>query len=522
MDKRASFFLSIISGILLIAGFPPFDLYPLTWFALLPLFIALREKDAKESFFIGCVTGLVFFLGTLYWVYHSIYYYSSIPGIISVLIVLLLCLSLSLYVGVFSVFFALISERSRMPALFIAPVLWVTLEVIRTYAFTGFPWLLLGYSQYKFLSVIQIADIAGIYGVSFLIVAFNGAVFDVAVSWPKRSRKMPLFGQSHITAGVLIYILLLAASLLYGVWRLNSPDEETHKIKAAIIQGNIEQDRKWDAAAQEEIIEMYKRLSLEVAAKSPDLIVWPEAALPFVFSKASSLSEDILAFQKEIGTNLITGGITEKDHVEGAPALANSAILISSDGEVVSMYDKIHLVPFGEYVPLGKFFPFIKKLVVAAGDFRPGDEYTVMEMLPAKIAGLICYEIIFPGLTRKFVNKGANVIVTITNDAWFGKTPAPYQHFSMAVFRAVENRTPVIRAANTGVSGFIDTKGRIVGKSDIFVEAKMTEELSIGSEDKTFYTKFGDLFAFLCIISSVILIANCFFPEKKGKYKNGY
>ncbi|MBI4826741.1 MAG: apolipoprotein N-acyltransferase [Nitrospirae bacterium] len=521
MDNRTSIFFSVIAGVLLVAGFPPFDLYPLTWFALIPLFMALRDKGARAAFYIGSLTGLVFFSGALYWVFHSIYYYSSIPAVLSVFIVLLLCLFLSLYIGIFSMIFSLISDRSRMPALFIAPVLWVTLEVVRSYAFTGFPWLLLGYSQYKFLTIIQIADITGIYGVSFLVVAFNGAVFDLAVSWPGKIRRMPLLGKSHITAGVAIYGLLLAVSLIYGFWELNRSQDKTRTIKAGVIQGNIGQDRKWDADSMQEIVDIYKRLSLEAVTESPDLIVWPEAALPFVFSKNSPSSKDMLDFQKDIGIPLLTGGITEKDSEAGESVLANSAILISS-GEVVSVYDKIHLVPFGEYVPLARYLPFIKKLVIDIGDFRPGETHTVMEMPPARIAGLICYEIIFPGLTRKFVNKGANAIVAITNDAWFGKTPAPYQHFSMAVFRAVENRVPVIRAANTGISGFIDSRGRIMGMSGIFVPAEMSKEISLGSDDKTFYTKFGDLFAFLCIISSVILIANCLFPEKKGKYKEGY
>lgn len=522
MDNRASIFFSIIAGVLLTAGFPPFDLYPLAWFALIPLFMALRDKGAKASFYLGCMTGLVFFAGALYWVFHSIYYYSSIPAVLSVFIVLLLCLFLSLYIGLFSILFTLISNRSRMPALFIAPVLWVTIEVVRSYAFTGFPWLLLGYSQYKFLTMIQISDITGIYGVSFLVAAFNGALFDIVFLWPKRIKTMPLFGRSHISAGLFIYGIMLAASLLYGFWRLNIPQDTSKTIKASVIQGNIGQDRKWDASSRQEITDIYKKLSLEAAAESPDIIVWPEAALPFVFSNDSPSSKDILAFQKDTGISLFTGGITEKDPDEGGAVLANSAILISSEGEVVSVYDKIHLVPFGEYVPLARLFPFIKKLVIDIGDFRPGKENTVMEMPPARIAGLICYEIIFPGLTRKFVNNGANVIVTITNDAWFGKTPAPYQHFSMAVFRAVENRVPVIRAANTGISGFIDSRGRVMGMSDIFVPAKMTRDVHLGSDDKTFYTKFGDLFAFLCIISSVILTANCLFPEKKGKYKESY
>jgi apolipoprotein N-acyltransferase len=171
------------------------------------------------------------------------------------------------------------------------------------------------------------------------------------------------------------------------------------------------------------------------------------------------------------------------------------------------VYDKIHLVPFGEYVPLGQYFPFIKKMVVAVGDFVPGKEHVVMNTPFARIGNLICYEIVFPGFVREFVEKGADVLVTITNDAWFGRTSAPYQHFSMAVFRAVENRVPVIRSANTGISGFIDDRGRILNSSAIFTETSLTEEVMIGGS-KSFYTRYGDMFAFLCILSSVLLLFN--------------
>ena len=203
-----------------------------------------------------------------------------------------------------------------------------------------------------------------------------------------------------------------------------------------------------------------------------------------------------------------------KDVKDGKYQLSNSAVLMSPEGEVLSAYDKIHLVPYGEYVPLRRFFPFIGKLVTAVGDFVPGREYTVMEMPGAKIGTLICYETIFPGMVRKFAQKGAGLFVSITNDAWFGRSSAPYQHFSTAVFRAVENRLPVLRAANTGISGFIDAKGRIRIKSDIFVEAVLTDSVILGSFKKSFYSKYGDLFAFFCIISCVLLLIENIYSKK--------
>lgn len=514
MVKKTDIVLAFVSGILLILGFPPFDFYPLAWIALIPLLISLWEKRIKTSFFLGTLTGFVYFAGTIYWIFNSIYFYSNVSVVLGVLLLIALCLYLGVYVGIFSMLFNFLSRRSRFPALFLVPVIWVTLEFLRTYALTGFPWSVLGYSQYKFLVLIQISDITGVYGVSFLVAALNGAVFDVVAYWPKRLSRMPLFGRWPMTIGLLILTLIITLSLSYGMWRLKT-NEEGPKIRASVIQGNFEQDKKWDVNFQRRIIDTYKRLTIKAASDSPDLIVWPETAVPFIFGNNESLTTEIVEFQKSLDTHLLFGSVGIRGVKDNKYQLSNSAVLISPDGEVLSVYDKIHLVPFGEYVPLRKFLPFIEKLVVGIGDFKPGKEYTIMDVPPAKISNLICYEIIFPGLVRKFADKGANLFVTITNDAWFGSTSAPYQHFSMAVFRAIENRAPVLRAANTGISGFIDAKGRIKRKSDIFVEAVLTDDLTIESFKKSFYSRYGDLFAFLCIISSVLLIADNIYPKRR-------
>jgi apolipoprotein N-acyltransferase len=532
MLKNTDILLSLISGSLLVLAFPPFDYYPLAWIALVPLLIALWEKNAKTSFLLGMLTGLVYFLGTVYWVFHSMYFYGYISAPLSAVILILLCLYMASYVGAFSVLFNYVARRSRFPSLVSAPVFWVTLEYIRTYAFTGFPWSLLGYSQYKFLFLIQVADITGVYGVSYLIAATNSALFDVLVSWPRRMRLKPLFSRWPLTVSMVAYSVVFISVLVYGFGKFTNDDinkvtlsgksksatpsdssstlkakenSETlprTKIKVSVVQGNIPQDKKWDAKFQQEVIGTYKRLSLSVSSASPDLIVWPETAVPFIFGYDHTLTQDITGFPKQLGTYLLLGSMVAKDRDH----LSNSAILLSPEGEVLSTYDKIHLVPYGEYVPLRKYFPFIEKITVGIGDFLPGEKPAVMQTPFAKIGNLICYEIIFPGLVRKFVGGGANVLVTITNDAWFGRTAAPYQHFSMAIFRAVENRVPVVRAANTGISGFIDSKGRIIDKSNIFVEATMTEELFVGDQ-KSFYAKYGDLFAYFCIGCSVLLMA---------------
>jgi len=514
MVRKIDIALALVSGVLLVFAFPPFDFYPLAWVALLPLLISLWGKKLRASFFLGTLSGFVYFTGTIYWIFNSMYFYGRVPAVLSLLLLIALCLYLGVYVGVFSALFNSLSRYSRFPALFLVPVIWVTLEFLRTYALTGFPWSVLGYSQYKFLTLIQIADITGVYGVSFLVASLNGAIFDVVVNWPKKLSSMPLFGRWPMTVGLLLLALIIISSLLYSMWILET-DEGGQKISASVIQGNVEQEKKWDIKSQREIIDIYKRLTIKASEYSPDLIVWPETSVPFIFGRDESLTSEVVEFQKTLAAYLLFGSVVVRDIKDNKYQLSNSALLMSPDGEVLSVYDKIHLVPYGEYVPLRKFFPFIEKLVEGIGDFKKGKEYTVMDISPTRISSLICYEIIFPGMVRKFVEKGANLIVTITNDAWFGRSSAPYQHFSMAVFRAVENRVPVIRSANTGISGFIDAKGRIKRESDIFVEAVLTEDLTIGSFKKSFYSKYGDLFAFLCIIGCVLLITNNIYPRMK-------
>jgi apolipoprotein N-acyltransferase len=513
MFKKTDILSAFVSGGLLVLGFPRFDFYPLAWIALVPLLIAVRDKNPKTSFYLGLLTGFVYFAGTIYWVYHSMYFYGGVPLILSIFFLVCLSLYLALYPGLFFMLFNSLARQSAVPALLTVPVLWVSLEYLRTYALTGFPWSLLGYSQYNFLPFIQIADITGVYGVSFLVAAINGAVYDITILRSRRSDIAPLSPRRPIILGLIMFMFITAGSLLYGMSKLNTPDEQGN-IKVSVIQGNIRQDVKWDSRFQREVIDTYKRLSIKALSANPDIIIWPESAIPFVFGYDKPLTEEISAFSKEIDTHLLFGGVIAKRIGPDKSNLSNSAILLSPEGKVSSVYDKIHLVPYGEYVPLRALFPFIDKMVTAIGDFAQGEETTVMTTPFAKIGNLICYEIIFPGLVREFVNSGANLLVTITNDAWFGHTAAPYQHFSMAVFRAIENRVPVARAANTGISGFIDAKGRIINKSDIFVESALTEVLSTGG-NKSFYTKYGDVFAWLCIIFSVLLIMNKLIIERK-------
>ncbi len=513
--NRRSLLLSLASGLLLAATFPSFDIHLLAWVGLVPLFLSLKGQSVRTGFYLGAITGLTFFIGTVFWVTNSVHFYGGIPLLPASLITLLLCAYLALYPALFAAI--IVYGRNKFPALpvILAPTVWTALELSRTYIFSGFPWALLGYSQYQVLPVIQIADMSGVYGVSFLIVLINTAIAEFLMDRKKYT-------------GLIAAVLILALTLGYGFLQLRVP-QDTGGIRVSLVQGNIEQDKKWDPLYQADVIAAYKRLTQKVLNEHPDLIIWPETATPFFFGgdrpSDRALTQDLRAFVKNNGVPLLFGSPTFEVNPGRTVHLRNSAFLLDRRGNVDAVYSKLHLVPFGEYVPFKEVLFFIGKMVQAIGDFQAGSDYTVMTLSPERpeaaevnaerkhavsngvtLSTVICYEIIFPDLVRKFVDRGAEIMTTITNDAWFGRTSAPYQHFAMAVFRAVENRVPVARAANTGISGFIDSNGRILERSEIFTEAHLTSTILPGRE-KTFYTGHGDIFAYACVLVSLVMVA---------------
>jgi apolipoprotein N-acyltransferase len=504
--------LAALSGALLALSFPTFNLPYLAWIALVPLFFALRAQTVKNGFLLGAIAGFVFFVLTVYWVVNSVHVYGHIAPFPATLIMLLLCSYLALYPALFGA--VSVRLRTVRPRLFFiaAPAAWVSLELARTYVISGFPWALLGYSQCRFLPVVQIADLAGVYGVSFILVLANVSVAEFIAD--RRSY-----------APLLTSALVLAAVLVYGSTMLRVP-EGTDGLTVSVIQGNIEQDKKWDRTYQGEVLAVYKRLTVEAAARRPDLVIWPEPAVPFYFSgndpEDRALTADLSGFVRRNKVPLLFGSptyeIKPNRHIVGR----NSAFLLSAGGDVDAIYHKMHLVPFGEYVPLKSMLFFVDKLTQAIGDYQGGDEYALMTVpfsggdgtkRETRICTVICYEIIFPDLVRRFVARGARMVTTVTNDAWFGKTSAPEQHFAMAVFRAVENRVPVARAANTGISGFIDSSGRILESSGIFTEASLARRLALGTES-SFYTRYGDVFSYICFLFASAMLFGMRKPDK--------
>jgi apolipoprotein N-acyltransferase len=460
----------------------------------------------------------------MFWVVTAMHLYGKVPVAISYSLMLLLATYLGLFVALYTAGLAWLRKSFPRYALLGAPFLWVTLEWLRTYLFSGLPWDLLGYSQYQWLPVIQVADHTGVYGISFLVVLVNVALTDVQQWSLERfrpsSREMPAVPFPWPTPATAV--LALAVTLWYGQAHLkdSSSTSSASSIRIGLVQANIDQAHKWDAAYRRETLDRYQRLT-EQAATNVDLLIWPEAATPFLFEREPDYSREVLRLVETHRAPLLFGSPALRHYPTGRPYLLNSAYLLAPDGTVRGRYDKQHLVPFGEYIPLkSSLLFFLDKLVEGIGDFEAGTAATVLsvsdkpDMPPAvpaegsspRFGVVICYEVIFPNLVREFVAGGAEFMVTITNDAWFGASAAPFQHFGMVVLRAVENRRAFARAANTGISGFIDSQGRILSATPIFEERAVTGVIST-ERTVTFYTSYGDVFAYACVIITGLLAA---------------
>jgi apolipoprotein N-acyltransferase len=488
--------LAIASGLLLAAAFPSIDWEPLAWVGLVPLLRAIGGRSPGRAFFLGWLTGVVFYVGTTYWVGYTIVHYTSMPMPLAMVIVLLMASALACYHGAFAAgirFF----QRSGRDVVWLAPALWVTLEWLRGWFVIGFPWGALGYSQYRAHDLVQIAEVTGVYGVSAVLVLFNVVAAEV---FGHRGRDVRRLLPGLVTITVLVVVLPAL-----GRWRVAALAREpiVGSIRVGLAQGNVEQDRKWDPSFQDETMARYRNLTLAAAQAGAQLVVWPETAAPFFFQEPGERRDDVLELAKEARVPLVIGTPAFGRTEEGKVQQRNRAYLITPDGTERGHYDKIELVPFGEYVPFRRVLFFVDQIVTAVATLGAGEETTVFQAPEGRFGVLICYEGIFPALTRRFVDGGADFLVNITNDAWYGRTAAPYQHLVQASFRAIENRVPLVRAANTGISAVIDPDGRIRWQSPLFEMLWHVEEIR-WTGIRTFYTRFGDVFVWLCVVVTAL------------------
>jgi len=499
---KKDIFFSFLSGFLLILSFPSFNLEFLAWVGFIPLFFAIRNKSKTKAFLLSYLTGVIFWWGTIYWLVNVTFVGTFV-----------LILYLALYFGLFGLIFRTYDLRSKAFNLILIPCAWVLLEYCRSYLLTGFPWALLGYSQYKNLPVIQIADITGAWGVSFLVMMANVAIYSIV---------------GKIKKNIILPVAVLIIVLGYGYYQLKLSAIEhelsaQRSIKISVIQPNIPQELKWDPRAQNFIMDKYFELTRAVKPDSPDLIIWPEAAVPAVLEEEPVFYQRLRNFTREIGSPLLFGAVNCNGEF-----YYNSALLLSAQGDLLGKYDKLHLVPFGEYIPLKKTFPFLET-VAPIGDITRGKEYTIFEIqnqkskIKNKFSVLICFEDLFPELSRGFVRRGAEFLVNITNDAWYKDTSAAEQHFQASVLRAVENRITVIRSANTGISGFISPLGRVAGLvqgrscKKTFIQGHLTQKIEARKAAFSFYTRYGNIFILILFVFFICDIFYGIFTRRKKK-----
>lgn len=486
-------------------------LYPLTfmipyagiisWVMLIPLFLAIEKKSSRDALKLGLLAGtLSSFIGT-YWLIGTLSRFGGFPIFISVIFIVILSAYSGLALAIFSYIVTRLGflKRPGILSVLLAASVWTSIEYL-------FPFLFpygIANSQADYLPMIQIFDLFGIYVLSFIIVIVNLAIM--------RALKKALTHSPFPTAEAVLALVLVISTVLYGFFRINEVDREiaeAPKLSIGMVQANFDFLEKTENQ-EETVTEMHKEMSRGL--QSSDLIIWPETAIQAWFSNGS----DLLIVRDEIGVpdmdgkSFLVGGMSftlkdpEAEIITDENVIKyNTAFLTDSRGVIHGRYHKIKLLLFGEYLPFTDYIPALKNISPASGDFTPGDELNLFEIKDkgARIAPIICYEDIIPSFSRRFVSNGANLIINITNDAWFGKTIAPYQHLFLSIPRTVETRRYLLRSTNTGISAIIDPVGRVVAKTPIFVRTNLVGEVGLMNGETTLYTKVGDIFPIACTV----------------------
>ena len=484
------FLLALLSGALLALSFPKFGHPAFAWISLAPLLVAIahRAQSRRRAFALGLTTGVVYFCGTLYWLVETMTTFGGLNTALAAFAAGVLIAYLSLYPALFAVVQSRLVRTMGKRALLLAPAVWVASEMGRTYVLDGFPWELLGYSQAAVLPVAQFASIAGVYGLSALVALVSAAA---AYATLERSNR-----RWRVAAVVAVLLIGIAgwgtARVARGTLRSSGAP-----VRVAVLQGNIPQDQKWDPAMRAPILQRYIDMTREAIGRNAQFIIWPESATPLPYERDLGGGEAIRRLAREGKVTLLVGSdqIEPVTPVEAGKPPAeryyNAAYLIQPTGETAAIYRKIHLVPFGEYVPFSKLLYFVGPLIEAVSDFTPGSEAVLLPVAGHTASTAICYEVIYSSLMRAFVTSGSQLLTTITNDAWYGWSSAAYQHWQQASLRSIEQGRYLARAANTGISGFVDPYGRVLQQSNMFESAVMAEDLRFITE-RTIYSYIGD------------------------------
>jgi len=509
-----------LSSLLQVLIFPLPGLSVLSWIAFAPLIVALlRARPAGvlqidgsanlqaatpgQAFLLAYVSGILWYAGTCYWIYNTMHQYGGLSAPLALLAVFLFCLYLGLYHGLFGLLLSLSvgPGRDNRLALATAPFLWVAVELART-RITGFPWNLLGTAQVDNISLSRITTWTGVYGISFEIMLVNVAVA-AAFLVPQKKRN------------ALLIASLTAAAVLQAGSLVDAPALSTNH-SALLVQENLPVDANWTRDTFESTLRELTDLSVKAATSSSspahgpaqdqnrdkvDLIVWPESPAPF-FTSDPLFRDPVSQMARDTRSWVVTGAIGNSPAAQNgksASAVFNSAALISPTGEWTAHYDKVHLVPFGEYLPFPRLFAFAGGLTKEVGEFKAGTSRAPLDAGRTRLGVFICYESVFPGEVRQFADQGAQVLVNLSNDGWYGDSGAYAQHLNQTRMRAIENDRWLLSATNTGVTASIDPYGRIVARLPRKERDALVAPYALTSVT-TFYTRYGDWFAWLCAI----------------------
>jgi apolipoprotein N-acyltransferase len=506
LSRRWRILLSFASGVLLALAFPNFNLPLLAWVPIAVLILASLEGGLGEAALRGLLFGVAFYLFSTPWIYTVMHQYGPLPPWEAAGVMALMILAASPCFVAFTFLLTWIARHDKKLAILASPFLWVALELVRArMPDIGFPWNLLGYAASGNLALLQLTSVTGIYGLSFVVAAYNAVVVWLTgclMGWLPRPRRQML---AYLPGAVLIgfTVLLLTVALIGPRFVPAAHASQVAHLVQTNLPQSMEYPANWDALHAGDMSEL-DRISIAAGQKDHGLVVWPEVPAPFSLSQA-----DFARRAQEIARNsqsdFLLGVVGWEPGADGRLAAYNSAALLDPQGREQFRYDKIHLVPFSEYVPWRDFFWFAKNLTGLAGDFRSGTRYTVGDLRGGHFSVFICYEAVFPDEIRRFVLDGANLLINISNDGWFGRSAAPPQHLQMARVRAVEHRRWLLRDTNNGYTVSVDPYGRIVASLPTDVRAELDAPYAFRS-DTTFYTRWGDWLPEICGVVSVLLL----------------
>jgi apolipoprotein N-acyltransferase len=482
---------ALLSGGLLVLAFPPFEWSLLAWVGLTPLLIALAHEKLtlKQSLWLGELTGLVFLYGSCHWLSFSMVHYGGLPPVLAYALLLIPGLVLGAFYALFSGAVWAALRRRGAVGIWSAPALWVLAEWLRLEG-TGIGWNALGYSQAFHPRVIQLAECTGVYGVSFLLVLVAaGLTYGILRLGRTQSARRTIVVWAFLLMGVFGAVLLSARDVT---------EHSAHqRLRVMAVQPNIPIEVMGDPAAQSDAFERLVELTDTALASSPPagLVIWPESPLNFSLTHSPEVTARLTQLVRRHQVHLLLNviGWSPPDRVH------NSLAVLAPNGRTVGRYDKVRLLPFGEYVPLRGVLPFIDQIPALAGDFAPGTDVSLLGIKDAQVGGSICFEAMFPDISRRMAQRGAVILVNVSNYGWFGPSAAARQHLAHAVFRAVETRRPLLCVTNNGISAQLSPRGEVIEEAGLFKTVwQMWTVEYFPQPPMTFYTLYGDVFVLVC------------------------